>query len=221
MKNNHKVVKVARRGTKKVGRGRGGGAVGILLLNCKNTHYGRPGCKSAVWKKAAVIPGRNPAEYRKDGMGNVIRFTHHGNTASEYGWHIDHRIPKTGAGGSDHLDNLVPLHWRENIRKSNKNAMNREYLQLKCEQREPYLNEQEKREITRAVYYKEHDVLPMKAGDVLMARELPFKAASWRPARIKSVCPVDDQVVVEWIGWNYEKILPYCSLLFDLPDTSR
>lgn len=68
----------------------------------------------AVWQKGTVIPGMDPARFRKDRCGAIIEWnkyadkTHHGN-----GWEIDHINPVSN-GGSDELWNLRPLQWQNN-----------------------------------------------------------------------------------------------------------
>jgi hypothetical protein len=67
----------------------------------------------AVWAKGTIVADYNPAEYRKDACGIWIKRAAHGDTASKYGWEIDHRLPVV-QGGSDAVSNLEPLHWRNN-----------------------------------------------------------------------------------------------------------
>lgn len=70
-----------------------------------------------IWKKATKIEGKNPKEYRLDAYGNKIQRSKYGKQING-GYHHDHIIPKS-RGGTDHIDNLEPLAWKENVSKSN------------------------------------------------------------------------------------------------------
>jgi len=71
-----------------------------------------------AWERAATIRGNDPAVWRRDEMGNVIRYGSYG-TTGEYGWEIDHRNPLS-RGGTDHGRNQRALHWEANRKKSDK-----------------------------------------------------------------------------------------------------
>ena len=72
--------------------------------------------KLLVWKKGSKIRDEDPDELRSDICGNVIKYSDYGNTASKYGWEIDHIVP-VKHDGKDNLSNLQPLQWKNNRRK--------------------------------------------------------------------------------------------------------
>lgn len=69
----------------------------------------------AVWQKAQIIPDNNPNIFRQDYAGAWIRRDQFGKT-TDYGWVIDHVVPRS-KGGTDSLENLLPLHYLNNIKK--------------------------------------------------------------------------------------------------------
>ena len=71
-----------------------------------------------AWNEARPIRTRSREVWRKDSEGNYIRKGSYG-THGKYGWDVDHIKPKT-KGGSDNLGNLQALHWKANIKKSDK-----------------------------------------------------------------------------------------------------
>ncbi len=71
-----------------------------------------------VWKKAKTVQNNKPSEFRKDQCGAWIARNQYGNRSSMYGWEIDHITPVSN-GGKDILSNLRPLHWENNLSKSN------------------------------------------------------------------------------------------------------
>lgn len=70
--------------------------------------------RDLVWLKGHLIPGRDPAEWRRDDFQMPLRFSEWGNRDSSFGWEIDHITPKKHGGG-DEIDNLRPLQWEINV----------------------------------------------------------------------------------------------------------
>ena len=77
--------------------------------------------KRSVWNKGkkVVQKGKEFDEkiWRYDICGNVMKYSEHGDTNTKYGWEIDH-IKPSSKGGSDNLDNLQPMYWENNRKKS-------------------------------------------------------------------------------------------------------
>lgn len=67
----------------------------------------------AVWEKGYTDPYRDARLLRKDQCGAWIQRDQYGNRNSDVGWEIDHITPEAN-GGSDSLNNLRPLQWRNN-----------------------------------------------------------------------------------------------------------
>lgn len=69
-----------------------------------------------VWKNATKVEGYNPDIWRKDFAGAWIRRDSYGKH-TQYGWVISFLIPLS-KGGTQTLDNLTALHWKNDETKS-------------------------------------------------------------------------------------------------------
>lgn len=70
--------------------------------------------KVAVWTRARVIPGLNPAQWRLDACGARMFWADYGKVVERgYGWEIDHMLP-VAHNGTDDLSNLQALQWQNN-----------------------------------------------------------------------------------------------------------
>ena len=68
--------------------------------------------KAASWQNASPIPGYDPALWRMDCDGRVIKWSDYG-IKSDHGWEIDHIVP-VALGGGDDVSNLRARHWMGN-----------------------------------------------------------------------------------------------------------
>lgn len=69
-----------------------------------------------VWEKGEKLPYKDSNVWRLDSCGALIKRDAWG-TKEEFGWEIDHIIPKAKGGKSD-ISNLQPLQWKNNRAKS-------------------------------------------------------------------------------------------------------
>ncbi|MCL4709574.1 HNH endonuclease [bacterium] len=72
--------------------------------------------KRRIWEKGTLIQGYSEDIWRHDIYGSVMKYDEHGNTRSQYGWEIDHIMPRA-KGGQTTWNNLQPLQWENNRRK--------------------------------------------------------------------------------------------------------
>lgn len=70
----------------------------------------------SVWEKGIKVDGLEPSMYRKDACGALIMRDKYG-LQNPFGWVIDHVFPQV-LGGKDDMVNLRPLHYKNNISKS-------------------------------------------------------------------------------------------------------
>ena len=71
--------------------------------------------KRAAWGKTSPVSGGqvNSWEFRKDCLGNLVRYADFGNRHSPFGWELDYIIAR-GKGGTNDPENLQALHWKAN-----------------------------------------------------------------------------------------------------------
>src|ERR1700755_357150 len=75
--------------------------------------------KRAAWARTSPVSGQqlNSWEFRKDCLGNLVRFADYGNRHSPFGWELDYIIPHA-LGGTNDTENLQALHWRTSAARS-------------------------------------------------------------------------------------------------------
>jgi hypothetical protein len=74
--------------------------------------------KRAAWSRTSPVGGHTNAwEFRKDRLGNMVRWADYGNRKSPFGWELDFIEPKS-VGGSTDPENLQALHWRATAARS-------------------------------------------------------------------------------------------------------
>jgi len=68
--------------------------------------------KRAAWGRTNPVSGQmNSWEFRKDCLGNLVRYADYGNRHSPFGWELEYVVARA-AGGSTDPDNLQALHWK-------------------------------------------------------------------------------------------------------------
>jgi len=65
--------------------------------------------KRAAWARTSPVAGQlNAWEFRKDCLGNTVRYGDFGNRRSPYGWELNY----LAANGSTDPENLQALNWK-------------------------------------------------------------------------------------------------------------
>ena len=68
--------------------------------------------KRACWAKTSPVSGQiNSWEFRKDCLGNLLRYADFGNRHSPFGWELEYIVPAR-LGGSNSPENLQALQWK-------------------------------------------------------------------------------------------------------------
>lgn len=73
-----------------------------------------------AWNKATIVENYDPKIWRKDPCGAWINYEEYGKQ-TDFGWNIDHIIPKTLFNGNDYDSssyNRRAMHWENNLKKS-------------------------------------------------------------------------------------------------------
>src|SRR5258707_10669245 len=69
--------------------------------------------KRAAWSRTSPVSTRqlNSWIFRKDCLGNLVRYADFGNRHSPFGWEL-YFIVARAMGGTNDVENLQALHWR-------------------------------------------------------------------------------------------------------------
>jgi hypothetical protein len=75
--------------------------------------------KRAAWARTNPVSGGqlNSWEFRKDCLGNLVRYSDFNNRHSPFGWELEHIVTRA-LGGSTDPENLQALHWKANAARS-------------------------------------------------------------------------------------------------------
>jgi hypothetical protein len=180
------------------------------MTSHNETSYGRPGCKAAVWQKAAPIRGRDPHKWRRDIYGNVIHYGAHGQS-TRFGWDIDHYIPKA-KGGSDDIANLHPVQSSKNRSMGMKmgDKDKRAWFRALEAQARAASGGGDK-DHSKITLYDKPAKFVYRIGEHVLARQTPV--AKTQLAVIESVDRIQKKVQVYWVcGGYHEKIELYDKL---------
>ena len=174
--------------------------------------YGKPNCKISVWKKGEKIIGLDSKIWRKDIFGNKINFDEHGKT-TQYGWDIDHYIPKA-KGGSDDIMNLFAVHYIQN--RSMGMSMEQKDKMFWFRALEEKKERQEKRELKKE---KKREKVILNIGDILFVKQTPITES--QPAIIKDIDKKNNKVLVYWIYSDYKEKIELYEPLFERKRVTR
>jgi hypothetical protein len=165
--------------------------------------YGKPECKDSVWNKGKRIRGCDSNEWRKDIYGNKINYHEHGKL-TEYGWEIDHYIPKAKCG-SDDISNLHPLHYKQNrgmgMRMNTKDKLLWFHLL------------EQKYEIPK------EEKIKIKIGEIALVKQSPKTESQL--AMIRDIDRKNKKVKIFWIYGKYEEVIELYYPLFSSLPTKR
>jgi hypothetical protein len=74
--------------------------------------------KRAAWARTSPVGVHGNAwEFRKDPLGNLVRYADYANRKSPFGWELDYIVPRS-LGGKVDAENLQALHWRATAARS-------------------------------------------------------------------------------------------------------
>ena len=152
--------------------------------------YGDIETKIYLWNNLDKVKGKSPSKYRFLN-GNIVLYDE---------LDVDHIIPRS-RGGSDELDNLQLLHYKINIRKSDR---------IDDSNREAYFNACVKKlgGLSSVNIYKGH----LKEGLILNVKQTP--KVSEMPAKIISVNRREKKIEVQFLDRNCNEFVFYDKRLF-------
>jgi hypothetical protein len=67
--------------------------------------------KRAAWARTSPAGQLKSWEFRRDCLGNLVRYADFGNRHSPFGWELDSLVP-WALGGSTDPENLQALNWK-------------------------------------------------------------------------------------------------------------
>ncbi len=74
--------------------------------------------KRSAWARTSPVSGQPHSwEFRKDCLGNLVRYADFGNRHSPFGWELDFIVSRSLGGTSD-PENLQALHWKATAARS-------------------------------------------------------------------------------------------------------